>query len=187
VMNYGHVTLENSTLSGNTARFGGGGIYNDYFVRNLTTYMGTATLHNSTIARNTVTSGLGGGIRNEGILELSRSLISGNKGRFGIEIYHNTHFSGGVAADNFNLFGAGNYSGVEGFTPGASDIVPAVGVSKIIGPLSPNGGATKTHRLVIHSPAINEAPVDAECPATDQRGYPRPAGAGCDIGAFEKQ
>jgi len=36
------------------------------------------------------------------------------------------------------------------------------------------------------SPAFDAAPVGLDCPATDQRGIPRPQGAGCDIGAFEK-
>ena len=36
--------------------------------------------------------------------------------------------------------------------------------------------------LLSGSPAINAA---AGCPATDQRGVPRPQGANCDIGAYE--
>lgn len=35
-----------------------------------------------------------------------------------------------------------------------------------------------------NSPAI-AAITSGPCPATDQRGVPRPIGAGCDIGAFE--
>jgi len=38
--------------------------------------------------------------------------------------------------------------------------------------------------LQMASPAIDAA-VLANCPATDQRGVPRPQGPGCDIGAFE--
>ncbi|HEX9442834.1 MAG TPA: choice-of-anchor Q domain-containing protein, partial [Candidatus Binatia bacterium] len=48
-----------------------------------------------------------------------------------------------------------------------------------------NGGPTLTHALVKNSPALDAAPVDASCPATDQRGVPRPQGAACDIGAVE--
>ena len=33
------------------------------------------------------------------------------------------------------------------------------------------------------SPALDYAQA---CPATDQRGYPRPLGAGCDVGAIER-
>jgi hypothetical protein len=76
-------------------------------------------------------------------------------------------------------------SGVYGFTPGPTDIVPNVAVKKILAPLKNNGGSTLTHALVKGSPAIDAAPVDANCPATDQRGVARPQGGGCDIGAVE--
>ncbi len=52
-----------------------------------------------------------------------------------------------------------------------------------LGPLADNGGPTDTLVLLPGSPAINAGgPVG--CPATDQRGVPRPQGH-CDIGAFE--
>ena len=53
-----------------------------------------------------------------------------------------------------------------------------------LGALSDNGGPTLTIPLLPGSPAIDAGdPVAA--PLTDQRGFPRPAGAGPDIGAFE--
>src|SRR6266567_4433579 len=70
--NLGTLTLTNSTVSGNRADFAGGskggGIYN----------LGTLTLTNSTVSGNTVTHGVGGGIYNEGTLTLSNSTVSGN-------------------------------------------------------------------------------------------------------------
>jgi FG-GAP-like repeat len=54
----------------------------------------------------------------------------------------------------------------------------------LLGPLSDNGGPTPTMALLPGSPAI-DAGDDTACPSTDQRGVPRPAGAACDIGAFE--
>lgn len=56
-------------------------------------------------------------------------------------------------------------------------------VDPLLQPLADNGGATHTMALAPGSPAI-DAGV-GECPTTDQRGTPRPQGAGCDIGAFE--
>jgi predicted outer membrane repeat protein len=56
-----------------------------------------------------------------------------------------------------------------------------------IGPLAVNGSPLPhllTHALLPGSPAINAVPA-AGCPATDQRGVPRPAGPACDTGAFE--
>jgi CSLREA domain-containing protein len=52
----------------------------------------------------------------------------------------------------------------------------------LVGPLADNGGPTDTNALLPGSPGLDAA---ANCPATDQRGVPRPQGAACDIGAYE--
>lgn len=52
--------------------------------------------------------------------------------------------------------------------------------------LADHGGHTQTHALLAESNAIN-AYTGTECPATDQRGVVRPAGAFCDIGAYESE
>lgn len=51
-------------------------------------------------------------------------------------------------------------------------------------PLAENGGMVETMALQAGSPAI-DAGGTAGCPATDARGVLRPAGAACDVGAFE--
>jgi hypothetical protein len=51
-------------------------------------------------------------------------------------------------------------------------------------PLANNGGPTLTMALASDSPARDAALTDS-CPTTDQRGYARPSGNACDIGAFE--
>jgi hypothetical protein len=53
-----------------------------------------------------------------------------------------------------------------------------------LGPLADNGGPTLTMALLPGSPAI-DAGNTSLAPATDQRGFPRPAGVATDIGAFE--
>ena len=53
-----------------------------------------------------------------------------------------------------------------------------------LGPLQANGGPTLTHALLAGSPAI-DAGDNTACPSRDQRGYVRPVGAACDIGAYE--
>ena len=53
-----------------------------------------------------------------------------------------------------------------------------------LGPLANSDGPTLTMALLYGSPAIDAADPSA-APLEDQRGYPRPAGAGPDIGAFE--
>jgi hypothetical protein len=57
------------------------------------------------------------------------------------------------------------------------------GVDPKLGPLADNGGPTPTLALLPGSPAI-AAGDSASAPATDQRGFPRPAGS-ADIGAYE--
>jgi parallel beta-helix repeat protein len=66
----GTVTLTDSTLSGNTAYFSGGGIKNDNG--------GMMTLTNSTINDNSATTVDGGGIDNLGMAQLASSTVSGN-------------------------------------------------------------------------------------------------------------
>ncbi len=59
-----------------------------------------------------------------------------------------------------------------------------------LGKLKWNGGPTKTHALKIGSPAIDGGDCQdafGAALAVDQRGFPRPQGAACDIGAYENQ
>jgi hypothetical protein len=61
-----------------------------------------------------------------------------------------------------------------------------------LGPLETNGGPTSTQALLAGSPAIDQGGTSATgCPASDQRGLPRPDelgdGSTCDIGAYESQ
>ncbi|MGD1908893.1 MAG: beta strand repeat-containing protein [Leptolyngbyaceae cyanobacterium] len=67
ILNNGTLTLNNSTVSGNSAIFRGGGISND----------GTLTLSNSAVSGNT-TNNESGGIYNTGTLTLNGSTVSGN-------------------------------------------------------------------------------------------------------------
>jgi hypothetical protein len=179
VANFGSsFTLTNSTISGNTATYSGGGVANFGG--------GGLTLSNSTISGNAAAS-VGGGVYNSGSLTLAQTLVSGNTAVAGSgpEIFH--FILSTVSANQVNLFGQDNTSGVSGFTPGPTDIVPAAGVvlSQILNPtLAFNGGPTHTHDLVVGSPAV-DAVAAGSCPATDQRGLVRPSGAACDIGAVE--
>ena len=47
------------------------------------------------------------------------------------------------------------------------------------------GGFAPTHLPYAGSPAVDNASL-LYCPTTDQRGVPRPKGAGCDVGAVER-
>jgi hypothetical protein len=172
----GTATLTNVTLSGNRADFGGG-IFN----------RGTATLTNATLSGN---SGiLGGGVRNLGTATLTNVTLSGNSAPsgggilrdYGTVALKNTivanspaggNCSGGVTNSGLNL----SSDNTCGFGPEQDN------VNVLLGPLADNGGLTQTHLPQAGSPAIDHG---SGCPATDQRGAPRPAGAACDIGAVE--
>jgi hypothetical protein len=66
----------------------------------------------------------------------------------------------------------------------ASDQVNVTPGELALDVLADNSGPTETHALFPGSVAIDAALL-SECPATDQRGVPRPRGAGCDAGAYE--
>ena len=69
---------------------------------------------------------------------------------------------------------------------GAGCPVTFAGGDPNLGPLDDNGGPSQTISLGPGSVAIDKIPpTGAGCPATDQRGVPRPAGTACDIGAYE--
>jgi hypothetical protein len=157
------LVLVNSTISGNAAQVFGGGI----FVSGASVFM-----RNTTIAANV--SGEGGGISiNRGNLSLRNSIIaantdlSGNANNCLIDPSVDLTFTGG------NLSNDGTCGNTAAYTVGDARL----------GPLSSNGGPTKTHALSADSPAIDAGALCTE--ATDQRYVARPQGASCDLGAFE--
>ena len=189
----GTVTVTNSTISGNTARFDGGGGVASFG-------SGTVTVTNSTISGNSAGFG-GGGVASYGYgtVTVTRTLVAGNIAPTGPEVFNDVISGGTVLANDHNLFGFNGNSGVVGFTPGPTDIVPAAGVQlgNILNTvLAFNGGPTQTHALVPGSPAIDRGgpactDTNGNPLLTDQRGKPRAIDgngdgiARCDIGAFE--
>ncbi len=91
ILNSGTLTLTNDTIEGNTGVNGGGG------VENLSS--GTITLSDSTVSNNSSILNLGGGIKNDGVLNVKNSTISGNTGiSRGGGIFN--HVSGAVTITN---------------------------------------------------------------------------------------
>ena len=186
-------SIENSTISGNTATGGvgvsGGGIYNyssDAF--GLIAYY-------STVTSNTANSGIGGGIYDGGgtySVDIENSIVANN--------------TGGSSPDLFGTFPYGSFSligkvdGSSGLTNGVNHNQAgssAVPLDPKLGPLRDNGGPTPTHALLLGSPAIDHAIgfYGTYTDQHDQRGAPRPvdivsatngiSSDGSDIGAFE--
>jgi CSLREA domain-containing protein len=178
IQSFGTLTMENSTVSGNSGSAGTGGIIN----------VGSMDLNNVTITHNTSdegTSGRAGGISGTGgTLNLRNTLIAGNFNTAG----GSTDCAGTLTSQGFNLIQSTTGCTVVGTATGN-----LIGVNPLLGPLANNGGPTRTHSIGSTSPA-RDAGNPAEpgssstaCRDTDQRSVSRPQGTRCDIGAFERQ
>jgi CSLREA domain-containing protein len=172
----GYATIRSSTFSSNRARFHGGGIYAaDRSLPGMD--VAFSTIVNNVSDADNNGDGDGGGIYNsQGTFILTGSIVAGNGD------------SGGQAPDcgSFNpQVATGGRNLIQDLTGCGAYATTAVvsGVSPLVGPLADNGGPTRTHALLVGSPAIDAA--GTPCPATDQRGVSRPRGTACDIGAFE--
>lgn len=167
----GNVNLINSTVSGNVAGFHGGGVYAP-----------GGTITNSTISNNTagiVGNGNGGGVyNNTGSIAVRNSIIAGNSDSDGVA---NPDVSGTFVDGGNNLIGASD--GSLNFTNSTLVGTVANPVDPGLAPLGNYGGSTQTHTLLPGSPAIN-AGADVAAIATDQRGQPRVNGS-FDVGAVE--
>ena len=185
-----NVSIKNSTLANNTTSSSsgfGGAIYNT----------GSLTLTNSTVAGNTANNGGGIFSSSSSPVSVTNTTIANNSG-------------GGLNAtsSNFSISGtllANNTPGsclTLGFTDNGYNLssdtschLSATGDQEGVDPkldtngLQSNGGFTQTIALQQGSPAIDAQA--SGCPATDQRGVPRPdtdtSETSCDIGAFETQ
>jgi hypothetical protein len=169
----GRMTLLNTTVSGNTSDFNGGGVFNS----------GTLELNNCTITANSANGGGGGLFLNFNpgftFLSIQNTIVAGNPVGGDVGGGFTTYPSGGS-----NLFG-----GLGGtIVPADTDLV---GLDPRLGPLADHGGPTLTHALLPDSsardaanPAIPGSGAGA-CEPFDQRGVPRPIGSRCDIGALE--
>ncbi|MCX6032343.1 MAG: right-handed parallel beta-helix repeat-containing protein [Chloroflexi bacterium] len=196
---YGNLTIEASTLMGNHTAYGGGGLYvynwattillnstiegnsvdsvnKDGYGGGIDQNGGTLDARNSTITGNTASSGLGAGLVNwAGPLDLTNMVIAYNAGGDCRNL-----LPGDLDKKDNNLIGDTASWANCGIVNDARG--NQVGIDPLLGPLADNGGPTLTRALLPESPAIDSGSTD--CPAADQRGVPRSAGA-CDIGAFE--
>jgi predicted outer membrane repeat protein len=157
----GNVTLTNVTFSGNSATSSGGGLATS----------GSGTLTNVTISGNSASSGAAGiEKRDSHITRLTNTLLAGNSGA-------------NCSGNPFIRNSANNLDDGETCRFGSAN-GSLSNTDPLLGTLGNYGGPTQTIPLLAGSPAIN-AGTNTGCPATDQRGVPRPQGKACDIGAFE--
>lgn len=184
IANYAQLVMTNSTIYGNTAQRSGGGIY--------APGSSVTNLRSVTITRNAAdafgtNSGNGGGVVVVGLatLNATNTVIADN--------FDNTPAPGQVVKDcasgvnfypRYTLIGERDpVQCLIGFDPGTLLTGDAN-----LGPIGDHGGPTPTVIPGAGSPLVDAAGSEAPdtCPARDQRGVTRPKGAGCDIGAVER-
>lgn len=93
---------------------------------------------------------------------------------------------GAVVSSGHNLFGAGG-----GCPMGTGDATIASGAlrTSVVYDLDDNGGPTRTFALRAGSPAVDAGACTdpgGAAVTTDQRGFGRPGGPACDMGAYER-
>lgn len=178
----GQIGIQNSTFSGNTAAYSGGGIFNNG--EQGSTYL---RIQNSTFCSNSATY-YGGVILNDGLylgkatVEIDHTILSaaGSDGTI-VNIGDIIYTGATITSLGYNLSTDAGY----GFLIGPGDLIYT---DPLIGPLAHNGGPTRTHLLWPGSPAIDAGdPAFTQSQEFDQRGpnFPRMVNARIDIGAFE--
>jgi len=202
VFGVGHdMLIDSSTFAGNAAydtggAFFGGAVYDqDFEIRNSTVSGNAAhsnagiavrqgsedastSIYNSTITANVASgydTGSGVSVHSRGIA-LESSIISGN-------------FKGTSLADDLDTSYCDHVYGHDNIVGVVIGNVPSdtrIGINPLLGPLTNNGGRSRTHALLAGSPAIDAGNNDQNL-TDDQRGdsFPRVIGAAADIGAVE--
>jgi hypothetical protein len=181
------VTIQNVTIGGNTAPNGGAGI--------LAQAVTPVRVINSTISNNT-TFNFNGPVHGAGVtvvfaaggpsvFTLQNAIVAGNRANYFVGTTPQSvsaDCSGDIVTIGNNWMGSTDFCGVTGAVQ--------TGDPKL-GPLQNNGGPTATYALLSDSPAIDAGDLDGCRDANgalltiDQRGFPRPGGTACDLGAFE--
>ncbi len=188
-------TIEHSTFLGNSASTGAA-IYNN---------TATLTLANNTFSGNTVLN-VGGGVSNvSGTLTIINSTFSGNSAINGGGDVYQYGVSSTVTLDNnilANSSGGGNCVINDGTVAGNNNLIEDASTAcgftndvngNIIGSdpkLSALTGSPAYFPLLVGSPAINTGDdticVSTPVNNTSQNGIPRPQGAHCDMGSYER-
>lgn len=160
IVNGGHASVRNSTISGNIGQ------------RGALANVGAGRLG---VSSSTIASNVGPGVFREfASLQTSvgGSILSNNRDQLGALL----NCSGGLSWSGTSIEDA-NTCGLAG----DGDII---NTDPMIGPLANNGGPTLTHLPAVGSPVIDAAGNRYD--PTDQRGLPPEIGAGADMGSVER-
>jgi uncharacterized repeat protein (TIGR01451 family) len=195
----GTLTIENSTLTGNTASGGTGATDGQGLGGAIFNLNGQANLDSATAAFNT--AGQGGALYDLGYLggdlgsppnhayvgqaQLTNSILSNSTAGSSDAVSNApaavsngdpNNASANVDASAHDLVQSHTATGSGTFVGSPLTTDPG------LGPLAPNGGLTPTRALTVSSPAVDAGQTTL---TIDQRGVSRPQGPADDIGAFE--
>lgn len=206
----GDVTIDRTTISGNSAQVIGGlalagsSASTRLLISNSTISGNTATKskagagiyvgHNAKITNSTITGniesnasnskfGAGLSVKNGVNVNLSSTIVSGNKLKWGSGMIEPSDIGASSGTSG------GTLTGDHNFITFSNLVVPADTIGHMINaglaPLADNGGPTKTHALSPGSQAIDTGVANGE--TEDQRGsgFSRVMGPYADIGAYE--
>lgn len=209
IRNTGYLEIHESSFTNNNANFGGAIrstgasdliIEDSYFANNEADLSGgaldigagsIARITNSTFYRNHADAGTGGAIANAHATRVEWSTFADNvasgagdtfAGSAGLVVVEASVVSGSTPCDGAVTDFGGNvvHPSLGGCPAGFT-----VGDPKLLTP-GLHGGETPTMSLGAGSAAFDHVGT-AGCPASDQRGKPRPVGPKCDAGASEDQ
>ena len=190
IYNYSTLTVDNSTISNNAAS-DGGGIHND----NTDNYTyGTLAITNSTISGNTAAApntGRGGGIKNGVTLTVTNSTISGNTASFGGGIDSSVY--GAVAFTNSTISGNTALYGGAVFTVGTYGATNfAITNSTIAGNTGSSyvGGINSTYGVTLSNTIVANQTVGLDCASLGvaSTGHNLESGTACALtGSGDKQ
>ncbi|MFL6245812.1 MAG: choice-of-anchor Q domain-containing protein, partial [Thermoanaerobaculia bacterium] len=129
------VSIDSSTITGNTADHHGGAIVIDG---------GNAAIVSTTITGNSSGfSNLTGGIRNTGTTTLRNTIVAGNGG------VNNPNLDGSFTSLGYNIIGEfGTNLGNPSIAAATGDQFDVIDASVNLGPLASNGGPTQTRALL---------------------------------------
>ncbi len=174
IFTYGSITLNNCSFLTNSCGSGGGAFWNG----------AQSTMNNCTFAGNAA-AGSGGVVQNQAVLTVVNCTLLGNAaGVNGGAIYNlaTVYLNNSIVCSNTAAGGGPSISGF-GTTFQGLNLVDA---NAMLAPLGNYGGPTQTMPPLPGSPAIDGGnDSDSGGLATDQRGFPRIAGAHVDLGAVE--
>jgi CSLREA domain-containing protein len=187
ILNEGALVVSNASFLENEAQGDGGAIFNASGAQ--------LDVSNSTFYGNVALTGYGGALYNVGQMQVAHSTLSHNQAaQLGGGLYSNgsplelsytvlaNSVAGGDCVNQSGTYAQNVHNWVEDSGCGAGP--DNSGDPQLASPPAQNGGNGPTMALQDGSPLLDAGATF--CGALpDQRGVPRPAGAGCDIGAYE--